>query len=176
MNKYKVGDKFITEIIAIEPYMLKLKNGGDWIAYEDFLDQLQPMEAEAAMTAEEAWETAKQILFKEELSTSMLEEIFGTRNHFAIMRDFTPQEAKAKIEAWKKQKEEVKVGDVLKDFIGQFCIVTSVHDNLHQVSLLWKSGVVSTRSKDEIRESYEKTGEHIDLDAIFEQLGGKKND
>ena len=173
MNKYKVGDKFITEIIAvrkgIEPYMLKLKDGGDWIADEAFLDQLQLMEVEQTMTAEEAWETARQILFKEELFTPMLEEIFGTRNHFAIMRDFTPQEAKAKIDAWEKAKEEIKVGDVLQHKITKFkCVVTDADGGFY---VLWWNGEMGDLDEEETYGNFEKTGEHIDIESVLKQLG-----
>ena len=173
MNKYKVGDKFITEIIAvrkgIEPYVLKLKDGGDWIADENFLEQLQHMEAEQTMTAEEAWETAKQILFKEELSTSTLEEIFGTRNHFAIMRDFTPQEAKAKIEAWEKAKEEeIKVGDVLKCG-NDLCVVTKVEE--YELYVVWFDGSAGEQDVEGLLDCFEKTGARIDVENFLKLIG-----
>ena len=127
---------------------------------------------EPTMTAEEAWETAKQILFKEELSTSMLEEIFGTRNHFAIMRDFKPQEAKANIEAWEKTKYEIKVGDVLKGKDSKMqCVVTML--DYEAVELLWGDGLTGKKHISEIREQFEKTGEHIRLERLLSKIKGE---
>lgn len=170
--KYKVGDKFIVEIESEynSTYGVKLKNGEHEALSvgEKLLDQLQPMTE--TMTAEDAWETAKQILFKEELSTSMLEEIFGTRNHFAIMRDFTPQEAKAKIEAWEKSKEEIKVGDVLKGKDSEMlCVVTMLH--FKAAEILWADGLTGQHNISEIRKQFEKTGTRIDVESFLKLIG-----
>ena len=173
--KYKVGDKFIIEVEAVRkglnPYLYKRGvDSEEYFVCEQFLDNLQPLEeAEQRMTAEEAWETAKQILFKEELSTSMLEEIFGTRNHFAIMRDFTPQEAKAKIEAWEK-KVEIKVGDVLlHELSGCKCVVIQKDD--FRITVLWDKGNFSYYYPEDLEEMFEKTGENLDIESMLKQLG-----
>lgn len=173
--KYKAGDKFVVEIEKVEeevanPYTLKLEGGecGNWICSEGFLNQLQ----KTACSGEEAWETAKQIMFAEEFTHDVLNEIFGTMNHYAIMRDYKPNEVKAKIDEWKKQKEEVKVGDVLRCGNNK-CIVTRV--SRFGVYVVWDDGSAGEHDIDKMYD-YKKTGERIELDAIFEQLGGKKND
>ena len=173
--KYKKGDKFIFEIENVKehestPYEMKLKECEDrgtifFAVTEDILDQLQKMEeAEPTMTAEEAWETAKQIIFSEEISCEELEKIFGTRNHFAIMRDYAPQEAKAKIEAWKKAKEEIKVGDVVR-LIDRKGVVYKLSGKT--VWVMWNDACVGGYNKAE----FKKTGEHIDIEAVLKQLG-----
>ena len=176
--KYKVGDKFILEIEAVRkglnPYLYK--RGVDCEEYfvcEQFLDNLQPLEeAEQAMTAEEAWETAKKILFKEELFRPVLEEIFGTRNHFAIMRDFTPQEAKVKIEAWEKTKYEIKVGDVLQNKrTKNKCVVTNTEILSGGALVMWYDGDFGDYDKEEIVEGFEKTGKHINIEPMLAMIG-----
>lgn len=178
MNKYKVGDKFIVEVEGVRknafPYIMKLKKGkyANWEAEEAFLDQLQPFECELTMTAEEVWELAKQIMFKSEFSATNLEEIFGTRNHFAIMRDFTPQEVKAMIDEWKKRKEEIKVGDVLQTDGGMYrCVVTQKGDD--GIMVLYDDGDFDGVCFEEIGRDYKNTGEHIKLEKLFSKIKGE---
>lgn len=128
-------------------------------------------EVKETMTAEEAWEIAKQILFDEGISTTELEEIFGTRNHYAVIRDYTPQEAKEKIDDWKKSKEEVEVGDVLKKKSnGDKCIVIKFNEN-RTFFVMFEDGSAGIYDEKRIQTDFKKTGKHIDIEAVLKQLG-----
>lgn len=182
MNKYKVGDSFIVKIKGVRkdskyPYVLKhdTDDGGGWSVNEVFLNNLD-MQVNGVDVAcynkgaEEAWEIAKQIMFEEKITSAELDKIFGTRNHFAIMRDYTPQGAKAKIEAWEKEKE-IKVGDVLKHKpTGKKCVVVQHEKDSDKSMLLWADGDCDDYYNDEIECYYEKTGEHIDIEVVLKQL------
>ena len=119
--KYKVGDKFVVEILGVDsnlsaPYetalsrftecqlrcIPQLVNGVDMDSYNK--------------GAEDAWELMKLInanYDKGGLKLTELREIFGTHNINNIFVENTYQEAKAKFDAWKKVKEEIKVGDLV---------------------------------------------------------------
>lgn len=119
--KYKVGDKFIVEILGVDsnlsaPYdtalsrftecqlrcIPQLVNGVDMDSYNK--------------GAEDAWELMKLINVnydKGGLKLTELQEVFGTHNINNIFVENTYQEAKAKLDAWEKAKEEIKVGDLV---------------------------------------------------------------
>ena len=78
-------------------------------------DALDVLPRPSDMTAEEAWEIARRIACPEEqggLSPETFMDIFG----FGIdcfenaILDYTPQQVKAKIEAWEAKEKEIKVG------------------------------------------------------------------
>ena len=171
MDKFKAGDKFILEVAKVtdsevDKYMINLDEDTSWFVDEEFLMQLQ----QTACSGEEAWETAKQILFEKEFTHDILNEIFGTMNHYAIMRDLKPNEVKAKIDEWKKQKEEIKVGDVLKGKDSKMqCVVTMVNGNT--VELLWKDGLTGKKNFREISDQFEKTGQSLNIENVLQMLG-----
>lgn len=121
--KYKVGDKFILEIQGVRneeyheyPYETEIDYNS-----EGELDKL-PMLVNGVDTysynkgAEDAWELAKMInanYDKGGLKLTELQEVFGTHNINNIFVENTYQEAKAKLDAWEKAKEEIKVGDLV---------------------------------------------------------------
>lgn len=118
------------------------------------------------MTAEEAWEIAKKILLYPAhggFNTTELEEIFGRTEH---LWELTPQEAKAKIEAWEEEKE-IKVGDEV-DVCGDKGIVTSFGTDGDALHVLYFDGIVNSYRRDK---DVKKTGRHIDIDGILKQIG-----
>lgn len=169
MDKYKAGDKFIFEVAKVtdsevDKYMINLGEDISWFVDEEFLMQLK----KTGCSGEEAWETAKQILFEKEFTHDILNEIFGTMNHYAIMRDLKPNEVRAKIDEWKKQKEEIKVGDVIQskgDSKLKRAVVTRVNGRF--LDILYDDGMSWRVDKN----LHEKTGEHIDIEAVLKQLG-----
>lgn len=170
---YKKGDKFICEVAKVNEgnelaYEMRLKEGETslWIVSDKFLDQLQP----CTNSAEEAWETAKQILFEKEFTHDVLNEIFGTMNHYAIMRDLKPDEVKAKIEAWEKKKQ-IEVGCILKGKAsGMQCIVTKVDGDA--VELLWQDGLTGKKTVSEIAEQFEPTGRKLRIiEKLIKEIG-----
>lgn len=169
--KYNIGDKFIIEIEgvkrdSVDGYSIKLKEGPviSWTLDNEILDQLQQTDC----SGEAAWETAKKILFEKEFTHDVLNEIFGTMNLYAIMRDYAPHEAKAKIDEWKKQKEEVKVGDVVENKITGFrAVVTKVYGR--ELALLYDDGSFSKMDKYE----FVKTNGHLPFKELLEEIKGE---
>ena len=167
--KYKVGDKFLQDIEVARivendtcPYKM-LPDGGGWS--ESALDELSRPDD---MTAEEAWEIAKKITCPKTFggfSADDAENIFGTFSNFDIMSRFTPQQVKAKIEAWEAERD-IKVGDIVKGGVDQPGIVAFI-DGL-EVTVMWLDGSCSEKHKNDIK----KTGKHIDIQELLEQIGG----
>ena len=64
---------------------------------------------------EEVWNFASKIILSASLgglTTDEIKDCFGNENvFFDVLRDFSYQEAKAKYDAWKKKKNEIRVGD-----------------------------------------------------------------
>ena len=120
---------------------------------------------------EEAWEFTRNIALSEiydRYSNNELKEIFGSICLDEIF-NLTYTEATAKVEAWKKAKEEICVGDVLlSNRTGTKCIVT--HINNETVTTLWDDSSYGDRSKNFIREGFEKIG-HIDIASMLAQIG-----
>lgn len=142
-------------------------------------------ETPAPMTAEEAWEIAKQVA----LTTNMVEtaRIFIAKNICGIEQKrlfedvfaLTPQEAKAKLEEW--ESKQIHVGDVVYCFADcdddgwrnneeNYGVVTGIYPNTYHV--LMKNGDCADFEKDEL----EKTGKHIDIQSVLDQIGGGKDE
>lgn len=117
----------------------------------------------------DAWELAKKI-FKYDHKQN--EEIFGYLGIGYILNNLEPQEALAKLEAYEKEQEEIKVGDVLKSRLnGTKCVVSS-DKGLDGYTLTFSDGSGSLMSLTYIKNNYIKTGKHIDISSILEQIGG----
>lgn len=181
--KYKVGDEVLVKvrihhIVNQEtdlPYEVKEINNGKigprtiWIGEED----IQPY---PQMTAEEAWEIAKKILLYPAhggFNATELEEIFGRSEH---LWELTPQQAKAKIEAWKSEKE-IKVGDEVAhkkfphDDRCKF-FITEIDSKCRRISGF--SGFNGEVFFERDIDMYQKTGRHIDIEGMLKQIGGEK--
>lgn len=161
--KYKVGDKVmvkakITDVICTG---YKVIAGG----YGFFVTERQVCD-NSDMTADEAWEIAGRILEMErhEIMESILEgdSMYPYR---AVFHNLTPQEAKAKIEAWKEQKE-IKVGDVVK-VDSKNALVMRI-DGGEECIMLFENG----DSRCIRMNALKKTGRHIDIEGMLKQIGG----
>lgn len=177
--KYKVGDKFVVEILGVDsnlsaPYetalsrftecqlrcIPQLVNGVDMDSYNK--------------GAEDAWELMKLInanYDKGGLKLTELQEVFGTHNINNIFVENTYQEAKAKFEAWEKAEEEIKVGDTVyanknRDFNA---IVLGVNSDL--CHLLWPDGSCGIWNKSDLT----KTGENY-ADKVGDIINCIKNE
>ena len=164
---YKVGDEVLikAEISCVysHTYAAKGSCGHFYIQDDDIV------QSNNDMTAEEAWEIAKKILLytaNGELNSTELEEIFGRTEH---LWELTPQEAKAKIEAWEASKE-IKVGDVV-NVCGDIGVVTSFGTDGDSIHVIYSDGIVNSYRKDK---DIKKTGRHIDIDGILKQIGGNE--
>lgn len=167
---YKVGDEVLVKAVIndicvgeVHPYEVKAADNPRcgrsarvvYVREEDVLPVPD-------MTAEEVWEIAKNLFAN--YSNAELDEIFGKGWSFPKLMELTPQEAKAKIEAWEAEKE-IKVGDVVKDCNGKIGVVISkgTSDNV-----LFNDG--STWNYTD--RTLEKTGRHIDIEGLLKQIGG----
>ena len=112
------------------------------------------------MTAEEAWELAKRI---EMLSLKETYEIFKCKTPSDILNHFSPQQAKAKIEAWEAAKE-IKVGDFVEIENKIFCVTSFVGEYCCGID---ENGSVYSASKKDTK----KTGRRIDIDGFLKQIG-----
>ena len=88
--------------------------------------------------------------------------------------ELTPQEAKAKIEAWEAEKE-IKVGDevvVKSDPYNDDCKFFVTHMNYRENEISGVSGFDGRVFYGRKANQYQKTGRHIDIDGILNQIGG----
>ena len=147
----------------------ELKFNDNWCDHCAKADSID--EARAA-GQEEAWELARKIICSPGYSISELKEIFGSKSISWCISCNTYSEAAAKVAEWEKTKEEICVGDVfLSNRTGGKCIVTHI-DN-ETVTTLWDDNFYGNRSKNYIREGFEKIG-HIDIASMLAQIGGEE--
>ena len=180
--KYKVGDEVLVKAVIndicvgdVHPYEIKAVDNPMcgrsarviYVREEDVLPVPD-------MTAEEAWEIAKNLF--DNYSNAELDDIFGKGWSFSKLMELTPHEAKARIEAWEAGKE-IKVGDevALKDNPykddSKF-FVTKLDKKENRISgvsgfdggVFWGRNIMK----------YQKTGRHIDIDGILKQIGGNE--
>lgn len=122
----------------------------------------------------EAWELARKLALLDAdsgYSNNELKEIFGSICLDDIF-NLTYTSAAAKVEAWEKAREEIKVGDVVESNTGngKRIVVTDVwlsFDGLHF------EGISPNRTLtiDASAKYYTKTGRHIDIDGFLKQIG-----
>lgn len=178
MGKYKVGDEVLVKArindIRVEdrrPYAVKSVDNtvyGDaarviYVREEDVLPSVD-------MTAEEAWDIARKIVLLEDeggISVKDIVEMFGVKFTRDIIKEYSVHEVKAKIDAWKAEKE-IKVGDVV-DICGDKGIITSFGTDGDMIHVLYLDGIVNSYRKDK---DIKKTGQHINIGGILKQIGG----
>ena len=107
---------------------------------------------------DEVWKFAKKIVSSNGLTKHELDECFGHTTIQGVMTTYdTYQEAKEKYEAWRKQKDEIRVGDEVIDKDVGKAIVTYIDFEL--CNTLWLDGSVS---EDVPLKDLHKTGRHFD--------------
>ncbi len=166
---YKVGDEVIAKVRISEVYE---KNNYPYeavnVSHRNKARSIALRESDIIqkpdMTAEEAWEIAKNLFA--DYSNAELDDIFGKGWSFPKLMELTPQEAKTKIEAW--EAEQIKVGDEV-DICGDKGIVTSFGTDGDRIHVLYLDGIVNSYRKDK---DIKKTGRHIDIEGILKQIGG----
>lgn len=91
---------------------------------QDGLNKLTPYtEPDRKAVEDEVWSIAREIAYcmslQECIDTGMLhdDDIYDSAS--GVLEKLTYQEAKAKYEAWKKQKAEIRVGDEVEYFCGE---------------------------------------------------------
>ena len=111
----------------------------------------------------DAWELARKIDLFDEKERA---KIFGYLTSEYIKERYTVQEALAKLEAYEK---EIKVGDVVISDAGHKALVVGFDKgNKDGIFVMRNDGVTGLR----VKQSYTKTGKHIEIQKILEQIGG----
>lgn len=119
----------------------------------------------------EVWELAKKIADE---SCNNRAKIFKVDFTLDVFKEYTPQEALAKLEAYEKAQEEIKAGDYCVDEDGLKWLVTYVNKgelpNDIDYHCIDNKGYTSPvlYHKGELK----KTGKYIDISSILEQIGG----
>lgn len=171
--EYKVGDEVLVKVkinyidrrSSSMPYEVKEKNNKKispatiWIRKED----IQP---EPVMTAEEAWDISMKLFL--DYSNSELDEIFGKGWSYIKLMKMTPQQAKDKIKEW-EAKKEINVGDEV-EFDGEIGVVTKTDGAEGFYNVLFKNGKTGAYNPKRPK----KTGRHIDIDGLLEQIRGNE--
>lgn len=127
----------------------------------------------------DAWELAKRIFldkcdYHNPLSDEDLSKIFQSRDLAYIVNTNTPQEALAKLEAYEKEQEEIKVGDVVrfKKYPSCEVLITAVSRGLNGVHLqTGELGRIGEVHSGICKDYIEKTGKHIDISGILAEIG-----
>lgn len=174
--KYKAGDEVfikaeITDVSGYEcserPYFVAPDiYSVNWVSE----DKIIPMDKTYSDGLTDAWELAKKILFKEYgYSAQQIYDIFGD-GAMQSVKKLTIEEALAKIEAYEKEKEGIKVGDEAVHGIGgcetKF-IVTSMSEGM--IRGFDSNGI--THSFTIPNRFITKTGKHIDIESLLRQIG-----
>ena len=180
MSKYKVGDKFIInikEVLESEKGTLYRANYNT-LVFDDYgLDGLHKYDAlqERLELIEELKKTEYNKglndafeFFKKIWNSSIpMITIFGTDKISYLLDNLTTQEALAKLKAYEDSK--IEVGDVVKDEDGWEYVVTNIYKDRDSCRY---NGVTSCGKWTGCYEPT-KTGKHIDIKSILEQIGGE---
>lgn len=181
MSKYKVGDKVLMEMVIDEvrnndyaPIWVTLerddRSDGMWLKAEQ-IDKYVSKTYEDGLN--DAWELARKLYC--DIKTHELKEIFDCKsNHYVdnsivfgwILNELTPQEALAKIEAYEESKA-IKVGDVVYADGVQGVVIDIISDE--GCYTYNENGCVEEHKYNYLK----KTGRHIDITQILEQIRGE---
>lgn len=123
------------------------------------------------MTAEEAWEIAIRFCYGDLNRANVRKAVFGDTGLYACM-NLPIQEIKEKIDEYDKNK--VQVGDVCKVFENS-CVITQVDENDKQYVVIWDDGNTDKIPFDAPLK-LTKTGKHIDIQSVLDQIGGGKDE
>lgn len=188
MSKYEVNDKFIIEIAEVcttdrrksteEEHTLYRAKGFNSLVFDDNgLDKLQKCEELSNDSKEmlemkvyskglnDVWEFVRKTGTVENREEAMkIIDFFGVENYRDIYRNFTPQEALAKLEAYEKK---IEVGDVvrLKGSDKEYVVTTIDEDRCNEIYCgVSKDGRWFSQC------NVEKTGKHIDIQSVLSQI------
>ena len=175
---YSVGDKFVIEIKEIDEYKCHkdYKVLENWYVSTDELDKLERLDSDYVNEhygelqdeaydkgLEDAWKLARKIFT---FNDNKIEQIFCCVNKRSVIDDLTPQEALAKFEVYEKA-NEIKVGDVVVAVSIESVVTKVGEDFVHTIDKNGSSGKYA-------KFVCKKTGKHIDIQSVLEQIGGAK--
>ena len=170
--------KLMEENIRLIAENTKLKAKDDVLktSCDDYEEKVNDMcDTARAEGQDEAWELARKIILppsKGGMSSDDYIAIFGNCISEAyVMKNYTYQEAAAKVAEWEEGKDEIKVGDIVKHNETEYTgIVTRVSERMDKITIIFKDG--SSESYDS--SMFHKTGRHIDIDRFLNQIGGEE--
>ncbi len=143
---YKVGDEVLVKgkITNVEGVSVKYYD----VEFNSYAASVSENELVSDKTyekgLEDAWSLARKIILTTGFSVEELYSIFGCRAYESILRNFTAEEALAKIEAYKKEKE-IKVNSIVENSMGVLGVVT--RDENTNVYVMWTDGSCGKREK-----------------------------
>lgn len=145
----------------------------DVCKHDEFLKETR--ELARAEGQEEAWELAKKIAsMKFDEAAECFTDYDRPLGMRSLMNKYSYTEAAAKVAEWERQKEEIRVGDIVRIHEGNdndLCIICSSSDGYYNAVDEY-GAVYPTLYKKMIS----KTGRHIDVDAWLAQIGGESNE
>lgn len=155
------------EIIRLLKENAELKRNMKAKALNDFNDIVS--ESARAEGQQEAWELALKLRY---MDYEDKVECFGLGHDgkekwIEVMENYTYAEAAAKVAEWKKAKEEICVGDVVMLY-EKLGLVTFVGKH---VTVITEKGTTFVAPKGDCT----KTGRHIDIASMLEQIGGESD-
>lgn len=111
----------------------------------------------------EAWELAKKCFAT--YRDYELNEIFGNGWSLNKIMEYTPQEVKAKIEAWEEEKAKIEIGTLVVDPDSETGVVICCNGDWY--TILYASGKTENYCKPELI----NTGKSVDIASLFNSLG-----
>ena len=115
----------------------------------------------------DAWELARKIFT---FNDNKIKEIFGVAGKRSAFDDLSPQEALAKLEAYEKEQNEIKVGDVVEIKSTKECyVILAIYGKT-----IWGYSCEGVESPLQELDgvTITKTGKHIDIQSVLKQIGG----
>ena len=180
MSKYNVGDKFVVElgkeVLGHPGQAFKEKRLENLVLGENalcFLPKLDDkyVEEHFGRTKEnaynkglkEAWELAKKLFAIDDRSVVFDGHVFVEN----ILNSYSPQEVLAKLKVYEEQKE-IKVGDVVRMNRAEYTyVVTTIYSDGIETYYCGVSRNGTWFSQRDVT----KTGKHIEVETILEQIG-----
>lgn len=98
-------------------------------------------------------------------------EFDGQEKWLEIIDKFIPQEAIERLQAYKREQAEIKVGDVVRVKCGYEFVVTHISEDGHLFGICGKGDVYTAIPINQCI----KTGKHIDIQQMLNQIGGEES-
>ena len=95
-------------------------------------------------------------------------DFFDVANYRDIYVEYTPQEALLKLEAYEKEQTEIKAGDVVVHLDTKGVILDFIDSTDDEMVVLNENGCVEEWKHSQCK----KTGKHIDIQSVLQQIGG----
>lgn len=180
--KYKVGDTVLIQGVVTE---VEERKGDDfhtkvkfhalsdmmfWLKDDEIFELPKP-DKTYEQGLQDAWGLVRRLVANTNPSKLIdMGKFFGASDIVDILDKYTPQEVLAKLKAYEKS-TEIKVGDVVSNGKHALLCVKKDDDYFY---FLDKDGAHIFLTKQNLEKAeLNKTGKHIDLEGIFEQIKGE---